>query len=196
MLDTRRTDLSLVDGLRRRDQAAWEELYCRRYPALLAYARRRLPTTDQAREAVAETMARAVAGGDRLRDDGAGVDAWLYGILRHVVLDAQRRLARPAVVLGPGRDQAPADPALTHLEAEDRREMRQAFGRLNRADQELLELRVVAGLSAEEVAGLLGRSAGAVRMAQSRALGRLRRLLSEPAPRPTTSRTGEINVGA
>ena len=57
--------------------------------------------------------------------------------------------------------------------------MRQAFARLSDADRELLELRVVAGLSAEEAAAVLGRRPGAVRMAQSRALTRLRRHLGE-----------------
>ena len=57
--------------------------------------------------------------------------------------------------------------------------MRRAFGRLRAEDQELLELRVVAGLSAEQVAAVQGRRAGAVRMAQSRALSRLRELLAE-----------------
>ena len=41
-------------------------------------------------------------------------------------------------------------------------------------DRELLDLRVITGLSAEEVGVLLDRNAGAVRMAQSRALARLR----------------------
>jgi RNA polymerase sigma-70 factor (ECF subfamily) len=41
-------------------------------------------------------------------------------------------------------------------------------------DRELLDLRVVGGLSADEVASVLGKQPGAVRMAQSRALDRLR----------------------
>ena len=55
--------------------------------------------------------------------------------------------------------------------------MRAAFERLGDEDREVLELRVVAGLSAEEVGNVLGKRAGAVRMAQSRALERLRREL-------------------
>ncbi|HEX2055417.1 MAG TPA: sigma factor, partial [Nitrospiraceae bacterium] len=48
-------------------------------------ATRRLAGRDAARDAVGETFARAVAGIGTYRGDGAGVDAWLYGILRHVV---------------------------------------------------------------------------------------------------------------
>ena len=46
------------------------------------------------------------------------------------------------------------------LEREDAAEVREAFGRLSWADQELLELRVVAELSTDEVASVLGRRPG------------------------------------
>ena len=45
--------------------------------------------------------------------------------------------------------------------------------------RELLILRVVTGLSAEETGNVLGMSAGAVRVAQHRALARLRALAVE-----------------
>lgn len=57
--------------------------------------------------------------------------------------------------------------------------MRSAFRRLSPEDQEVLELRVVAGLSADGVGEVLGRRSGAVRMAQSRALGRFRGYFEE-----------------
>jgi RNA polymerase sigma-70 factor, ECF subfamily len=53
--------------------------------------------------------------------------------------------------------------------------MRLAFERLAPEERELLELRVQGGLSSEEVGKLLGKRPGAVRMAQVRALQRLRR---------------------
>ena len=65
------------------------------------------------------------------------------------------------------------------MSAEEAAAVRRAFALLSDDDRELLELRVVAGLSAEESAGVLGRRPGAVRMAQSRALSRLRRHLEE-----------------
>jgi len=48
-------------------------------------------------------------------------------------------------------------------------------------DRELLVRRVIAGLASRRVANILGKRAGAIRMAQSRALGRLEALLSEAA---------------
>ena len=57
--------------------------------------------------------------------------------------------------------------------------MREAYTRLSDDDREVLDLRVVAGLSADEVAAVLGKQPGAVRMAQSRALERLRQHFGE-----------------
>jgi RNA polymerase sigma-70 factor, ECF subfamily len=164
----------LVTKAQRGDEHAWDVLYRRSYPKLLAYASRRLPTSELAKDAVGETMTRAVAGIDRLRFERGGFDAWMYGIARHVVLDTQRTLWRE----GPGRVPDAADlesgPSERAIATEESAQIRQAFGRLGRSDQEILELRVVAGLSSDEVAGVLGRLPGAIRMAQKRALSRLR----------------------
>lgn len=170
---------ALVERARHGDEQAWEALFRRAYPKLLSYASRRLPTQEQAKDAVGETMTRAVANIDRLRWEGGGFDAWMYGIMRHVVLDAQRLLSREGPGLIPDAADASPLPGDRVVARDDAVEVRQAFDRLSPADQELLELRVVAELSADEVASVLGRRPGAVRMAQSRALTRLRELLGE-----------------
>jgi RNA polymerase sigma-70 factor (ECF subfamily) len=165
---------SLVERARASDPDAWELLYRRAYPGLLAYARRRLDE-ERAHDAVAETMARAVAGLQRFAGRGGGFDAWLYGILRHVVVDLQRAKGRrPGDPVERGDGAGPLDYVLENEEASA---LRTAFASLDAADRELLELRVIAGLSAEEVGAALAKRPGAVRMAQSRALERLRRAL-------------------
>jgi RNA polymerase sigma-70 factor (ECF subfamily) len=169
----------LVEEARAGDRNAWESLYRRAYPRLLAYAMRRLDA-DTAKDAVSETMARAVANIGRYRavPGTGGFEGWLFGICRHVVLDAQRAAGRRGYA-PPPESVSHADPAEGLVSAEEAAAVRRAFALLSDADRELLELRVVAGLSAEESAGVLGRRPGAVRMAQSRALSRLRRHLEE-----------------
>jgi RNA polymerase sigma-70 factor (ECF subfamily) len=168
--------VELVDRAGRSDPEAWEALYRRVYPGLLAFAMRRLDA-DRAREAVAETMARAVAGIGRFRwRPGSSFDAWCYGILRHVIVDMHRAGGREATrrtEVEPSR----AGPLDHVLQGEEAAAIRAAFERLGDEDREVLELRVVSGLSAEEVGTAMGKRAGAVRMAQSRALERLRREL-------------------
>ena len=173
---------SLVEQARKGDARAWESLYRRAYPRLLAYARRRLAGDEDAREAVSETMARAVRSIDRFRDTGNGFDAWLTGIHRHVVVDAQRRSWRQAAASDVPDSAVPGSSPEDHvLEEGERDAVRAAFARLPDDDRELLELRVVMALSAEQVGEVLGKRPGAVRMAQSRALARLRALLSQEA---------------
>ncbi len=177
-MDEKADQPTLVARARTGDADAWEALYRRAYPMLLAYARRRLDP-EGARDAVSEAMARAVARIDRFTWAAGGFDAWLFGILRHVVLDAQRAQSRFSQDL-PAEDESLAPGPLDHvLGAEQAAALRAAWKKLSAFDQEVLELRVVAGLSADEVASVIGKRAGAVRMAQSRALDRLREILAE-----------------
>jgi len=171
---------ALVARARDGDEAAWDALYRAVYPRLLAYAQRRLSSPDAARDAVSETMARAITKIDRFTWTAGGFEAWLFGILRHVVLDAQRAAGRrthvPMVIDRASDEPSPLDQVLNDEEAAA---VRIAFARLDPAEQELLELRVVSRLSAEEVASVIGKRPGAVRTAQSRALARLRVLMEE-----------------
>lgn len=170
----------LVERARQRDADAWEALYRHAYARLLAYARRRLPGREQADDAVSETMARALDRIEGFSWRGAGLDAWLYGICRNVILEMGRADARTGLTLAPEHDldDGPLDVVLIN---EERQAVRQAFTRLSREDQEVLEMRVVGQLDAEAVGDVLGKRAGAVRMAQSRALTRLRNLLRTEA---------------
>jgi RNA polymerase sigma-70 factor, ECF subfamily len=165
-----------VGRLRAGDPLAWETLYRRVYPSMLAYAKRRVATTEEAQDAVSEALTRTVAGIDRLGATGASPESWLFGVLRHVVLDRQRTSYRQRD-LPTRREIDGVDPLESVVLDEERDTVRAAFCRLGERDRELLELRVVAGLSADEVATVLDMRPGAVRTAQSRALERLRHLL-------------------
>ncbi|MDQ1396604.1 MAG: polymerase sigma-70 factor, subfamily [Acidimicrobiaceae bacterium] len=172
---------ALVERAREGDERAWDTLYRGVYPRLLAYARRRLASPEEAKDAVSETMTRAVAKIDRFTWTGGGFDAWVFGILRHVVLDNQRASGRRTSVPLVDRASGDAGPLERILDHEEAEAVRIAFTRLDPADQELLELRVVGRLTSDEVAAVLGKRPGAVRTAQSRAVARLRSLMQEVA---------------
>jgi RNA polymerase sigma-70 factor (ECF subfamily) len=162
---------------KRGDQTAWATLFRSAYPRLIGVAYARLGSAEEAREAVSETMARAVAGIHRFESDDAGLTPWLVGICKHVVTDLQRSKYRrrgEALHDFPATDEEPGEALLID---EEHAQMRAAFGRLDPDDREVLELRVVAGMDSEEAAEKLGKSPSAVRMAQMRALGRLRNLV-------------------
>jgi RNA polymerase sigma-70 factor, ECF subfamily len=164
--------------LRNRDPAAWESFYERVYPMMLAYAERRLGRGEVARDAVSEALARTVKSVARMQELDAAPEAWCVGILRHVVADAQRQnyLDRRAVMAFPDETADATDTVELNIEHDS---VRHAFAQLNAHERELLELRVVAGLSSDEVARVLSMRPSAVRMAQMRALEKLRSLMLE-----------------
>lgn len=171
-----------LDLARLGDQATWEALYRGIYPRLRAYMYRRVGA-ENAEDAVSETMRRAVAGIHRYEPGPVGFDGWVFGIARRVAVDSFRadtRLRRQAEAGsraqpgGPGAADLPEDAVV--LEEEQAR-VREVFSLLSPEDREILELRIMAGLSHEEVAAVVGKKPGAVRTAQSRALARLRQLM-------------------
>jgi RNA polymerase sigma-70 factor (ECF subfamily) len=167
-----------VESAKSGDATAWEQLYLAIYPRLSSFARCHLDD-DRASEAVSETFARAVAGISRFSSKGGGFEGWIFAILRHVITDAHRRHGRAQrhVPLFDGERNQPeiADGLLADEEVDA---VRAAYRKLRPVDQELLHLRVVSGLSADDVAKVLGKRAGAVRMAQARALEHLRGALN------------------
>src|ERR1700722_14643624 len=169
----------IVDLALHGDAEAWKNLYVRLRPRLLGLCVRRLGDRHDAEDAVAETMLRAVRGASTFSWRGAGFDAWVFRICRNVLVDMTRSRARQkaAQVNQPDIDARGVDEPT--VLAEEHAAVRRAFDLLGDDERELLELRVVAGLSSDEVAHVLGRRAGAVRMAQSRALARLRANLAE-----------------
>jgi RNA polymerase sigma-70 factor (ECF subfamily) len=125
-------------------------------------------------------MRRAVQAIDRYDERAAVIDAWLFGICRHVVLDELRAMRHRAAAPTPPDPPAPDPEPLEEVVRESElAAVRSAFARLRDADRELLELRVVGQFSAEEVGAVLHKRPGAVRMAQARALARLRTLLDD-----------------
>jgi RNA polymerase sigma-70 factor (ECF subfamily) len=172
----------LVDAAAAGDGEAWETLYRALYPRLHAFFVRRVGT-EHADDAVGETMMRAVASIDRFQWTDAGFDGWAFGIARHVSVDHHRRQERvrryhhiTRMFAGNKTDgTAPVEQDL--VIGDDQDLIRALFTQLSPAEQEVLELRVIAGLSAEQVGEVLGHKAGAVRTAQSRALAHLRELM-------------------
>ncbi len=114
----------------------------------------------------------------RYRDMGRPFASFVFGIASHKVADAARNASRLAVPFEdlpdePDERPGPEETVVAYIEAQRARAL---LAQLPEHLRELLILRVVTGLSAEETGNVLGMSAGAVRVAQHRALARLRAL--------------------
>jgi len=117
----------------------------------------------------------------RYRDMGRPFASFVFGIASHKVADARRSAARLAIPTddlpdSPDDQPGPEEAAVASLEAQRARAL---LARLPGHQRELLVLRVLTGLSAEETGAALGMSPGAVRVAQHRALARLRAIAAE-----------------
>lgn len=173
---------SLVLRAQRGDRDAAGALLGELRPQLVRYCRSRLGRLDGSYDAaddIAQEVCLAVLTAlPRYRDEGRPFAAFVFGIAAHKVVDAQRAGMRRPVP----SEQLPerADPAPGPEEAVVRREdadlARSLLQQLAPQAREIITLRVSAGLSADEVGAVLGMSAGAVRVAQHRALNRLRTL--------------------
>jgi RNA polymerase sigma-70 factor (ECF subfamily) len=168
-------------ALKRRERDAWEALYAEAFPRLASFAYRRLHDAEEARDVANETMARAAAGIDRCSLDARGVVPWLFGICRNVVADALRARYRAARVWPqamPGQAVAGTpSPDEEVVDAERRDQLRAALHRLSPEEREIVELRLLEGLDSQQVAAIVHKRAGTVRMAQMRALAKLRAAL-------------------
>jgi RNA polymerase sigma-70 factor (ECF subfamily) len=149
-------------------------------PMIVRYCRARLGRISghyHAADDVAQEVCIAVVSAlPRYQDVGRPFASFVFGIASHKVADAMRSAARLAIPTedlpdGPDDRPGPEETAVACLEAERARAL---LARLPVNQRELLVLRVLSGLSAEETGHALGMSAGAVRVAQHRALARLR----------------------
>ncbi|WP_372492413.1 MULTISPECIES: sigma-70 family RNA polymerase sigma factor [Actinomadura] len=167
------------------DPGAIEVLIGEVRPMVVRYCRARLGRVSgqyHAADDVAQEVCIAVLSAlPRYRDMGRPFASFVFGIASHKIADALRSAVRAAVPTedlpdGPDDRPGPEETVVRYIEAQRARDL---LTRLPDHQRELVLLRVVAGLSAEETGNVLGMSAGAVRVAQHRALARLRAMARE-----------------
>jgi len=148
------------------------------------YCRARIPARRghvSADDVAQEALLAVFRGLRSYRNAGTGFMAYVYGIAANKVADYYRKQEREgAISVGavPERPDTGSGPEQEVLRAELRQKVRELLSTLPEAHQEILVHRVIGELTSEEVAGLLSSTAGAVRVAQHRALEKLRRRLS------------------
>jgi RNA polymerase sigma-70 factor, ECF subfamily len=167
------------------DVQATDELLAYVRPLVLRYCRARLGRVSGAEhaadDAAQEVCLAVLSALPRYRDEGRPFEAFVFGIAAHKVVDVQRAAMRGAVPtcdLPEAVDDHPG-PEDQVVRRSDAAHARALLGRLPDNLRELLVLRVAVGLSAEETGRAMGMSPGAVRVAQHRALTRLRALAGE-----------------
>jgi RNA polymerase sigma-70 factor (ECF subfamily) len=170
-----------VDG----DRAAIEDVLRWIRPHVVRYCRARLGAQDKtfvsADDLAQEVCIAVLRALPRYRDQGRPFLAFVYSIAAHKLSDAHRSSARnrsePVADVPDSHDLADG-PEARVMQDEMAGRMAKLLSILPAKQQEVLRLRVVVGLSAEETAEAVGSTPGAVRVAQHRALNRLRDVLA------------------
>jgi RNA polymerase sigma-70 factor (ECF subfamily) len=163
------------------DRRAFGALYDCYVPAIYGYCLHRLGSREAAEDATSLIFTKALGALPSQR--GSSFRGWLFGIAHHVVADAiqQKRADVPLEMALEISDAAPS-PESAAVANETHRTLYAALAQLSVEQRQVVELRL-AGLTSAEIGQALGRSRGAVDVAQHRAVMRLRGLLGV-LPRP------------
>jgi RNA polymerase sigma-70 factor, ECF subfamily len=186
MSDTKDVPDELVARAMAGDRGAVEDVLSIIRPLVVRYCRARLGRLDRSSvsaDDVAQEVCLAVLTAlPGYRVQGRPFLAFVYGIASHKVIDAHRSATRnraePVADL-PDAAESSDGPEQRALRVELSVELGRLLDTLPEKQREILVLRVVVGLSAEETADAVGSTPGAVRVAQHRALTRLRRSMPE-----------------
>ncbi|HEX3787971.1 MAG TPA: sigma-70 family RNA polymerase sigma factor [Pseudonocardiaceae bacterium] len=163
------------------DRRATERLLSVVRPLVVRYCRARVGRQERSfasADDVAQEVCLAVLTAlNTYQDQGRPFLAFVYGIAAHKVADAHRAAARnkaEPVAEVPDSPELDAGPEQRAMREELSQRMAELLKVLPAKQREILVLRVMVGLSAEETADAVGSTPGAVRVAQHRALARLR----------------------
>jgi RNA polymerase sigma-70 factor (ECF subfamily) len=175
-----RSDTELVAAARRGDRAAIEELLARHEPNIYRFGLRMCGDEESAREVLQETLLAAFRHLPGFRGDAA-LSTWLYQIARSFCIK-ERRGNRPTRSIDEDGaaelvDPAPRPDARAHAR-EIGEALSHAIGALPADQREVLILRDVEGLDAEQAAEVVGIEVGALKSRLHRARMALRNELA------------------
>lgn len=160
----------MIEGASNGDRNALLKLVQQIRPLVVRYCRTRVGQQElnyDVADAVAQEVCVAVlAALPGFRDQGRPFLAFVYGIAAHKVAGARRAIARNRV--------KPVAQGQSGSEQTAVAELSTLLQTLPARQREIVVLRIVVGLSVEETAAAIGSTPGAVRVAQHRALRRLR----------------------
>ncbi len=171
---------ALVERAQLGDEAAFEAIYGDLAPRVLRFVRHYLGDPDLAEEVMQVTFMRVIEGLHRYQvRDRVPFAAWVFRIARNAAVDARRSSHLTATLeiadLRAASTNGPFEMAVAAIERE---RLAAALATLPPAQHDVLVYRFLAELTPAEVARLMNRSEGAVRVLQHRAIGALRRRLA------------------
>jgi len=168
-----------LDAARAGADWAWVRIYRDLAPAVLGYLRGR--GAGDPEDLTGETFLQVVRDLPRFAGDERAFRSWVFVIAHHRLLDERRRRARRPVELTPDPPNSAGwsgDAEAEALDAVAAERVRRIIEQLGPDQRDVLLLRVLGDLTVVEVARIVGKSPGAVKALQRRALDAVRRAVS------------------
>ena len=168
----------LLEQARAYDAQALAEIYDRYAAPIYRYLYRYVGDAAQAEDLTSEVFVRLLHALDTPRAPRDQLRGWLYQVAHNLAMDWFRQGAKMVNVALDEGLAAGGDPPATAVERlQDREQLRAAIRQLTPDQQCVVLLRFGEGLKIAEVSQLVGKSEGAVKILQHRAIKRLRKLL-------------------
>ena len=177
---SRDDEAQLVRRAKQGDETAFAEIYTRHHDAVYAYLFYRVNDVQVAEDLTGEVFLRLVAKMGKFTYRGRPILAWLYTIARNLLIDHQRKQAQSGTLALEDRwvtsDPSPPEVAERGLARDC---LIRSLKHLTEDQQRVSLHRLIEGRSNAEVASLLGKTEGAVKSLQHRALASLRRAVTK-----------------
>jgi RNA polymerase sigma-70 factor (ECF subfamily) len=177
-------DRQLLERARTYDAPALAQIYDRYAEPVYRYLYRLLGDASQAEDLTGEAFLRLLQVAPTARAPRDNLQAWLYRVAHNLAMDWFRQNPQGRQVSWEGGSSGAANaasegpsPAYVVEQRQARAQLRQAIRQLTRAQQQVIVLRFGEGRKIAEVAELLNKTEGAVKVLQYRALRRLRKLI-------------------
>jgi len=171
----------LVERAQQADRAALEELYLIHFDRIYSYLHMSVGNRHDAEDLTTQTFLKMLESIGRFRWQAAPFSAWLFRIAHNLAMDhfRARRRWQPEeeVPEPPGSEEPSAE--FEAMQSIGRQSMMELIERLSPEQQQVLTLKFVFNFPNADVATILGKTEGAIKSLQHRALGSLQKQIAE-----------------
>jgi RNA polymerase sigma-70 factor, ECF subfamily len=160
------------------DEPAVAALYEKYYPKIYNYAFMQMGDAQASEDLASDVMLKMIESIQKYTFRGLPFGAWVFRIARNRLIDLHRRRRRRGEVdLSGSLSSALASPQALAERALERGQIQVALKHLTDEQRQVIVLKFIQGFDNRSIGQIMGRSEGAIKSLQHRALGALRRLL-------------------
>jgi RNA polymerase sigma-70 factor, ECF subfamily len=176
----------LVERAQQGERQALEELYLLHFDRIYSYLHMSVGNRHDAEDLTTQTFLKMIEAIGRFRWQSAPFSAWLFRIAHNLAMDhfrsSRRSQPEEEVPEPPGSEEPSAEEEAMH--AIGRQSMLELIEELSAEQQHVLTLKFVFNFPNAEVATILGKTEGAIKSLQHRALVSLQKQLTRSGSAP------------